>query len=87
MTIRLRSCHGTRLTDDECTVGADAARAVFTARGVDPEAARDADLAAADDRDHDPSLVEVWRDAENAAVLAATAGWARCPEDLILEVS
>ena len=67
------------LTDAEQTRARAAANAVFEKAGVTAEQAREAGLAALDEREYDQAHLEAWYEAERAAMEAACAGWSRWP--------
>lgn len=88
MSLRLCS-HGTTLDDAEQTAAEDAAREVFARHNVAAEDCHAVHLKIADSADDSIDSVTqeravIWAVAENAAILAATKGWARCPDDLSL---
>jgi hypothetical protein len=62
-----------------------AAQAVFAAAGLDPAYCNEQMLALADDAPHDARAVEVWLDADAAAIAACCEGWARVPAGAHLE--
>ena len=81
---RLQSCGGTRLTEEEQAAALEAARDLCTARGWDLATAwRDSVNAADAGNDNSPAAAR-WCEIEDTAIRAATADWARCPDDLSL---
>lgn len=83
-TLSLAPCHGTRLTDQEVWRGVDAAWAVFGAQ--DPRTVYEDFQRLLEANDQAGMREHLWQRAEDAAVRAATQGWARCPEGLVLQV-
>lgn len=68
------------LNEAAIQAGAQAAESYFAERGLSIDAAYEAQLAAADGREHDPVLAAAWYEAERYALQAAYSGWASRPE-------
>lgn len=84
--------NGTSLNADEQQAGRDAALEVFARNGSDPTECSEAAKEIADFDERAGGTISsvtqmravIWDEAQNAAILAATKGWARIPDDLSL---
>lgn len=76
---------GIRLSPDETDAGLEAARAVFDAHGVSPEACATEMLSYADGEPAYDHAYRIWLTAEAAGLKAATVGWIGIPESALLE--